>query len=501
MTTTSINNQESVPVPNWVRRGHTRKPNKVVCALYLLFDLIADFGPMFASFFRWIGRTAVGTWTVLADFMMRVVNLGILVGIIYVSTGHSYSLLVDSGMNGIAAWVFVGVWESVFVSCSMVIEKAYRQGRKSSIAAWIGFMMGFVFVEFSNYMGMANNPIAKAIGLSTPLLLLVMKRVLAYQFRKDIPKKKNFWLVSFFNRIGESIRAFKEMISASKSSSTKAESSSTIELSGENKSPAPLSVGGISTSQSVTSSSELPGEKTPIPPRETTSRQIASNENSSVKIATSTTSDKVTSGNITSSATSKKKITSKGSSTTGKKKTTSRKNTNASEKVVSMKDRDAEIARIIEVAKKIVRTEGRANCGRGRLMKEADCRENHAKCALEKIDQLIKEGLLEDGLSPAGENKSPASPEQAGENKSPAPAPTGGEETSPVNDQKTPASATGEKTPPTTSDEISPVDDVKSPASPEQAGEESAVTSQEEISPEKDSPEEENTSAPVATQS
>ncbi|TCW41601.1 hypothetical protein EDC32_1011267 [Laceyella sacchari] len=473
----------------WVRWGHKRKPNKVVLKLYSFFDLIGDFVPMYRTLFTWIGRTAMATWKRIGQSIMILVNLLLMAGIIYLSVHHSYKLCVRVGYYGIDAWVAVGVFELLFVYCSQVIQSAYKNGKKQGVMPWLGFLAGFAFVVTSNYTGMADTKLAKAIGVSMPCLLLVMKGVLAYQFKKEDRRAKKE------DRRGKKVPWWDRLCFWREKDVT-----SSSEPSGENQSPTPASAGGISTSQSVTSSNEMPGEKTPIPPEETTSHQIASNKNSSVKIATSTTSDKVTSGNITSTATSKKKITSKGSSTTGKKKTTSRKNTNASEKVVSMKDRDAEIARIIEVAKKIVRTEGRANCGRGRLMKEADCRENHAKCALEKIDQLIKEGLLEDGLSPAGENKSPASPEQAGENKSPTPAP-GGEEISPV-DEKSPAPATGEKIPPATSDEISPVDDVKSPAPV--AGEESAVTSQEEISPAKDSPEEspvdENTSAPIASQ-
>lgn len=200
--------------PSWVRRGHNRQPNRVVCGLYEFFDLIGDFGPMFASFFRWIGRTAMRIWDFLIRTSMIIINIGLLVGIIYLSVGHSYDLLIFAGFSGIAAWVAVAVWEAVFVYCSIVIQNAYRHGKKSSKAAWIGFLMGFAFVEVSNYMGMSENIIGKAIGIATPVLLLVMKKVLAYQFRKDVPKKKKFWLVSvlvsFFTWIGQLFHVVKK---------------------------------------------------------------------------------------------------------------------------------------------------------------------------------------------------------------------------------------------------------------------------------------------------
>lgn len=43
--------------------------------------------------------------------------------------------------------------------------------------------MGFIFVEISNYMGMADNIIGKSIGISTPILLLVSKGIMAHQFK------------------------------------------------------------------------------------------------------------------------------------------------------------------------------------------------------------------------------------------------------------------------------------------------------------------------------
>ncbi|WP_124728848.1 hypothetical protein [Staphylospora marina] len=129
--------------------------------------------------------------------------------IIYVSVGHSYNMLVFAGMSGTAALVFVGVWETVFIYCSILIDLDHYRGEKSGQAPWIGFLMGFAFVVVSNYMGMANNLIGKTIGISTPILLLVMKRVLAYQFRKEEKKSNRLWewIKSKFEKKEETVDA------------------------------------------------------------------------------------------------------------------------------------------------------------------------------------------------------------------------------------------------------------------------------------------------------
>ncbi|MFC7443507.1 hypothetical protein [Laceyella putida] len=193
---TTVNSYQEIP--SWVRRGHDRQPNRVVCGLYELFDLIEDFGPMFASFFRWIGRTAMGTWDFLVNTSMITVNIAMLAGIIYLSVGHSYRLCLYAGFSGIGAWVAVGVWEAAFIYCSQVIQNSFKKGKKQSVWAWTGFLMGFAFVVVSNYMGMAENRIGKTIGVSTPFLLLVMKGVLAYQFKKEEKTKER---VGWFSRL------------------------------------------------------------------------------------------------------------------------------------------------------------------------------------------------------------------------------------------------------------------------------------------------------------
>lgn len=182
--------------PSWVRRGHTRKPNFVVRFLYGLFDWFGDFGPMF----RWIGRgiwkTARGTWDFLVKAVMLSINLLLVVGIIYLSVRHSYRLLIYAGLEpGLEAFVGVGLFETVFIYCSIVIDLANKNGKRSTWA-WVAFLIGFVFVEVSNYTGMANNWVGRSVGITIPFLLLVMKKVLEHQFKKE---EKPSWFSLIFN--------------------------------------------------------------------------------------------------------------------------------------------------------------------------------------------------------------------------------------------------------------------------------------------------------------
>jgi hypothetical protein len=190
--------------PSWMRRGHTRKPNWVVRALYWIFDWFGDFGPMFRSMGRGIGKTARGTWDFLVKAVMLTINLVLVVGIIYLSVQHSYRLLIYAGLKpGLEAFVGVGIFETVFVYCSVAIDIANKRGRRATWA-WVAFLIGFIFVEVSNYTGMADNWVGRAVGITIPFLLLVMKKVLEQQFKKEdkpsLWSRFKSWFKSWFRR-------------------------------------------------------------------------------------------------------------------------------------------------------------------------------------------------------------------------------------------------------------------------------------------------------------
>lgn len=159
----------------WERRGHVRKPNFIVLSLYWIFDMILDFVPMFSTLFKFLGRSS-----------LVLVNLVILVGIIVMSSAHSLELLRYAGAKGGLEWVGLIIWEAIFIFSSILLDKDFKNGNWKSVSwPWIGFILGFAFVEISNVMGMAKNWIGIAIGISTPVMLLVSKGLLAHQFKTE----------------------------------------------------------------------------------------------------------------------------------------------------------------------------------------------------------------------------------------------------------------------------------------------------------------------------
>ncbi|TCS92225.1 hypothetical protein EDD58_11416, partial [Hazenella coriacea] len=160
--------------PSWVIRGHIRQPNLIVRGLYGVFDWFGDFKPMISAFFGSIGRLS-----------LVITNLVILVGTIILSASHSLELLRDAGFMYGLEWIAVIVWESCFIFSSIILSNDFKKGNlKSGWAPWLGFLLGFGFVELSNISGMSDTWIGRAIGICTPILLLVSKGLLAHQFKK-----------------------------------------------------------------------------------------------------------------------------------------------------------------------------------------------------------------------------------------------------------------------------------------------------------------------------
>jgi hypothetical protein len=173
----------------WSRWGHTRKPNFLVLALYAVFDWFADFGPMLRSLKQGVGKGARHSWVFLVDGIIYLLNVSLIVAIIYVSIGHSYSLLLYGGATGTAAFVMVYIFESVFVFCSIVIDISNKRGIRNPWA-WAGFLIGFIFVEVSNVFGMAKNLIGTSVGITLPILLIIMKKVMEWWYRREPKKQK-----------------------------------------------------------------------------------------------------------------------------------------------------------------------------------------------------------------------------------------------------------------------------------------------------------------------
>lgn len=153
---------------------YKRRPNPIVRGLYIVFEFFGDFVPMFDALFSFLGRT-----------VLILVNLIILASAIIISAAHSLELMRYAGMRGGLEWVGMVAFELTFIFSSHLLDKDFRRRNwKSGWATWTGFLMGVVFVGFSNYMGMAHNKVGRTIGLAIPALLIVSKGLLMHQARQ-----------------------------------------------------------------------------------------------------------------------------------------------------------------------------------------------------------------------------------------------------------------------------------------------------------------------------
>lgn len=156
----------------WLRRGHTYKPNAIVRGCYAIADWLGDFAPMMSS----AKQGVINTGLIIANFI-------ILVGILITSAVHSLALLRYAGATGGLEYIMLLVWESVFLVSSFLVDQAVLRGMKlkKSWQVWVPFLIGLVFVFFSNFLGMASNLAGMLIGGVTPLLLLFIKWMLGWQ--------------------------------------------------------------------------------------------------------------------------------------------------------------------------------------------------------------------------------------------------------------------------------------------------------------------------------
>lgn len=194
---------------SWEQRGHTRKPNWVVRSIYWIVDWFGDFKFLASA----LGNAMSRIGLVITNFI-------ILIGVIAMSVAHSLTLLRMAGAKDGLEYVGVVVWELLFIYSSIILAKQMREGRYGLSWAWVGFGMGFMFVEASNIVGMWDTISGRIIGAATPILLLVSKGLLGEQFKQrnteevksvesditeesntepDIENKTN-WLGSLFRR-------------------------------------------------------------------------------------------------------------------------------------------------------------------------------------------------------------------------------------------------------------------------------------------------------------
>lgn len=178
-------NAEDVIYPN-----HTRTPNVVVRGLYSVGFFIADFGPMFVNLFNAIYITARKLFAFLIGLLIELSTIIILIGTIAFSVYHSLELLRRGGAVGGMEYVGVIMFEIVFISSVATMTRSLMKGERPDGYSFIGFVLGFLFVEWSNITGMAQNWTGWIIGFFTPILLIIAEGILAYQFLSDKEKRR-----------------------------------------------------------------------------------------------------------------------------------------------------------------------------------------------------------------------------------------------------------------------------------------------------------------------
>src|SRR5690606_31929138 len=162
---------------SWERRGHDRKPNFIVRAIYAVADWLGDFGYL-------VNQTKQS----MTSFFLLTVNLIMLLCIIITSAAHSLQLLRYAGATGGLEYFLLIVWELLFITSSLLLDRAFKQGKYGEWQLWLPFVMGLSFIEASNIVGMAANLAGLLIGGSTFLVLLCLKWMLIWQLKNPSTK-------------------------------------------------------------------------------------------------------------------------------------------------------------------------------------------------------------------------------------------------------------------------------------------------------------------------
>ncbi|MBA4544298.1 hypothetical protein H1164_15710 [Thermoactinomyces daqus] len=166
---------------------HSRTPNLLVCGLYKLGYLIADFGPMLINLFDTIYTNIRKLFAFIVGLLIETSTVIVLLGTIVFSIFHSIELLRRAGATGGMEYIGLVMFEVVFISSTAILTKCVAKKKKTKLT-WLGivfsalgFIIGILFVEWSNISGMAHTRTGQIIGFTTPILLIIAEGILAYQ--------------------------------------------------------------------------------------------------------------------------------------------------------------------------------------------------------------------------------------------------------------------------------------------------------------------------------
>lgn len=169
---------------NVIYPNHKRTPNVLVRGLYKLGFFIGDFGPLLVNLFNVIYGTVRKLFAFLIGLLIEISTVIVLIGTIAFSVVHSLELLRRGGAVGGLEYIGVIMFEVVFISSVAVMTRCLMNREKPNPYSLAGFVIGFLFVEWSNITGMAQNWSGWIIGFFAPILLIITEGIIAFQYRK-----------------------------------------------------------------------------------------------------------------------------------------------------------------------------------------------------------------------------------------------------------------------------------------------------------------------------
>ncbi|MBH8605613.1 hypothetical protein [Thermoactinomyces sp. CICC 10522] len=187
---------------------HRRTPNLLVCGLYELGYLIADFGPMCVNLFDAIYTNIRKLFAFIVGLLIELSTVIILIGTIAFSIFHSIELLRRAGATGGLEYIGVVMFEVVFISSTATLTGTLMKKKKPSgffaivglMFSIAGFIMGIAFVEWSNITGMADSWTGRIIGGATPVLLIITEGVLAFRYLNEFAEEDETKVLEIIQR-------------------------------------------------------------------------------------------------------------------------------------------------------------------------------------------------------------------------------------------------------------------------------------------------------------
>jgi hypothetical protein len=179
---------------------HRRTPNLMVCALYELGYLVADFGPMIINLFDTIYTNIRKLFAFIVGLLIELSTVIVLLGTIAFSVVHSIGLLRLAGATGGMEYVGVLMFEVVFISSTAALTGSLMKRQKPNWFSIAGFIVGILFVWCSNVTMMKHNWIGIIIGCSTPILLIICEGILAYRYINELAEQDETQLLEILRR-------------------------------------------------------------------------------------------------------------------------------------------------------------------------------------------------------------------------------------------------------------------------------------------------------------